>query len=267
MNFLKNMFFSFLVVELVVLLSIMTYKSLEKMNILNQDLKALSAKSINYSADVTLASIVQHEKAIEGLVNSISKNEFSSFTSSAQLPFVYQAYQKNRYLPLVWSNDNVQLGMDKEIERSAKKFLGRRYVWGAVGPKSFDCSGFTMKVFRESGINLPRVSRNQAKVGRLVKFDELRRGDMVFFDTSKKHVGKVNHVGIYLEDGKFIHASSGKKRVVITSFDKKAFYKQRFLWGRRVLKNTINYAFDSLPQMPNMLASSHFGNFKSSISL
>ena len=60
---------------------------------------------------------------------------------------------------------------------------------------------------------------------------------MVFFDTEKKVTGVVNHVGIYLEDGKFIHASSRKKKVVITDFNKKPFYKNRFLWGRRVINN------------------------------
>jgi len=264
MNFLKNIFVSFLLVELLILLSLLTFKSWEKLNITNLHLESITAKSINYRADVTLADIIQHEKAIAGLIHSMAEDDLSHFATSSHLPFIYKAYQINRYLPIVWRDKNSKVGVDKEIEERAKKFLGRKYVWGAVGPNCFDCSGFTMQVFREAGINLPRVSRNQAKVGRLVKFDELQRGDMVFFDTSHNHAGKVNHVGIYLEDGKFIHASSGKKRVVITSFDKKAFYKQRFLWGRRVLHDTMDYAFDALPKMPNMLSSSGFG---SSISL
>jgi len=258
MNVLKNMFFSFLLLELLLLLAVMTHRSLEKINMMNLNLKAISAKSINYSADVTLSVIVQQEKAIEGLVNSMITNKFVHFASSSHLPFIYHAYKKNRYLPLVWSTGNPQTGLAKKVEQYAKQFLGRRYVWGAVGPNCFDCSGFTMKVFRQAGINLPRVSRNQAKVGKLVAFDELKRGDMVFFDTSKARKGKVNHVGIYLGDGKFIHASSGKKQVVITSFDKKKFYKDRFLWGRRVLKEGINYAFDALPEIPRIHYSSRF---------
>ncbi len=122
------------------------------------------------------------------------------------------------------------------VEHNAKRFLGYRYVWGATGPNKFDCSGFTQKVFKISGINLPRVSREQAKVGKYISFNSLRKGDMVFFDTKHRKTGKVNHVGIYLEDGKFIHASSGGKRVMITNFKQKAFYKNRFLWGRRIVK-------------------------------
>ena len=126
-------------------------------------------------------------------------------------------------------------GIRNKIEHNAKRFLGYRYVWGATGPNKFDCSGFTQKVFRNVGINLPRVSREQAKVGKYVSFDALKKGDIVFFDTKHRKTGRVTHVGIYLEDGKFIHASSGGKRVMITSFKRRAFYKNRFLWGRRII--------------------------------
>ncbi len=124
-----------------------------------------------------------------------------------------------------------------KVEKYAKKFLGYKYVWGATGPKTFDCSGFTQKVYKQcTGIVIPRVSRNQAKVGKYIKYSELKKGDMVFFDTTKERLGKVNHVGIYLSNGNFIHASSGGKRVMITNFNKKRFYKNRFLWGRRIIQ-------------------------------
>lgn len=128
--------------------------------------------------------------------------------------------------------------ISKKIEKYAKAKLGQKYVWGATGPNTFDCSGFTRNVYRKTtGIKIPRVSRDQAKVGSYVKFKELRRGDMVFFDTEKKYTGKVNHVGIYLSNNNFIHASSARKKVIITNFKKKPFYKKRFLWGRRIIKN------------------------------
>ncbi|MCH9740240.1 MAG: C40 family peptidase [Epsilonproteobacteria bacterium] len=227
----------------------MTEKSWIKLQGINGYLQTISSKSKYLSQEMSLASIVQEEQAINGLLTSMIDDKLSSFQTSSNESFIYKAYQQNRYLPLSGEPKQCESPLINTIEDNAKKFLGKRYVWGAVGPKCFDCSGFTMKVFRKAGVNLPRVSRNQAKVGALVKFDELKRGDMVFFDTNRRRTGKVNHVGIYLEDGKFIHASSGKKKVVITSFDKKKFYKDRFLWGRRVLNDTMHYAFESLPNI------------------
>lgn len=121
------------------------------------------------------------------------------------------------------------------VIRTAKRYLGRRYVWGAEGPSSFDCSGFTQYVMKKSkGVKLPRVSRKQAYYGKYVTFSHLRPGDLIFFDTSRRRRGYVNHVGIYIGNGKFIHASSARHRVVITSFKSSPFYRARFKWGRRV---------------------------------
>jgi cell wall-associated NlpC family hydrolase len=128
------------------------------------------------------------------------------------------------------------------IEQNAKSFLGTPYVWAATGPSKFDCSGFTQWVYRDVGINIPRVSRDQARVGSYISYENLQKGDMVFFDTKKRRSGKVTHVGIYLGNGNFIHASSSAKKVVVYNFNDKTFYKERFLWGRRVIPNDIHYA-------------------------
>ena len=130
------------------------------------------------------------------------------------------------------------------IEWNAKSFLGTPYVWGATGPSKFDCSGFTQWVYRDVGIKIPRVSRDQARVGQYIAYSNLQRGDMVFFDTKKRRSGKVTHVGIYLGQGNFIHASSAGKKVVIYNFNKKDFYKKRFLWGRRVTTPHSIYALN-----------------------
>ena len=136
----------------------------------------------------------------------------------------------------------VEISKEEDLILTAQAFIGAKYVWAANGPECFDCSGFTRYVYREHGITLPRYSGNQAKVGMKIGYDELQIGDLVFFNTEKKYHKKVNHVGIYIGDNKFIHASSAKKQVTITSFKEKTFYKNRFLWGRRVLNDTSTYA-------------------------
>ena len=175
---------------------------------------------------------------IVSLKKQIEKQEMNHFHSNfinRCLALVErEELTSNGYLALN-RQKKVHRGIRSKIEQNAKKFLGYRYVWGATGPNKFDCSGFTQKVFKIVGINLPRVSREQAKVGKYISFDALKKGDIIFFDTKHKKTGCVTHVGIYLEDGKFIHASSGGKRVMITSFKRRAFYKNRFLWGRRII--------------------------------
>ena len=136
----------------------------------------------------------------------------------------------------------VEISKESEIISTAIAFLDTKYIWAANGPTAFDCSGFTKYVFKENGVTLPRYSGNQAKVGKPISYKELHVGDLVFFNTEKKYKQKVNHVGIYIGDNKFIHASSAKKKVVITSFKEKPFYKKRFLWGQRVIKDHSVYA-------------------------
>lgn len=120
----------------------------------------------------------------------------------------------------------------KKIISLAKTKLGRKYVWGAVGQKgTFDCSGLTKFVFEKNGIHLPRTSINQSKFGKYVARSNLKKGDLIFFDTSKERKGFVNHVGIYLGNGKFIHASSSKKKVVVSKLAN--FYAKRYVGARR----------------------------------
>lgn len=117
------------------------------------------------------------------------------------------------------------------IEHVAKSLLGTDYQYGANGPYQYDCSSFTKYVFSKNGITLPRVSRDQAKVGQYVRANELQKGDLIFF-SSKKSSG-VAHVGIYLGRGNFIHASSAKDQVTISNLSSN-YYSKHFKWGRRV---------------------------------
>lgn len=188
--------------------------------------KSTTKKILVVTKNLTIPKVIQvPEKKLSTASKSISIKEYAKKPSIKKKPL------KNN------SNTN------SKVEKYAKKFLGNKYVWGATGPKTFDCSGFTQKVYRQcAGITIPRVSIEQAKVGKYIKFANLKKGDMVFFDTTKKRLGKVNHVGIYLSKGNFIHASSGGKRVMITNFNKKRFYKNRFLWGRRVTQEHTTVA-------------------------
>ena len=113
----------------------------------------------------------------------------------------------------------------------AKSKIGDSYKYGQSGPDHFDCSGFVYYLFKESGSLIPRTSIDQSKSGDKIKREDLSRGDMLFFDTSLK--GHVNHSGVYLGDGKFIHSSSGKAYAVTISKLDSGFYLDKFRWGVR----------------------------------
>ncbi len=122
---------------------------------------------------------------------------------------------------------------NSRIVNIAKRYLGKPYRYGATGPDSFDCSGFVYRVTQEAGIyNIPRTSIAQSQIrGAKLSIDELRAGDLLFFDTAQR--GHINHSGIYIGNHRFIHASSGKAHsVTISNLD--GWYKDKFRWGKRV---------------------------------
>lgn len=111
----------------------------------------------------------------------------------------------------------------------AKQFLGTPYVWAGASPKGFDCSGFTSYIFSKYGIDLPHAADGQFNAG--VRENQPRLGDLVFFTT---YEAGPSHVGIYIGNDQFIHASSGAGEVTITSLST-AYYSARYLGARRVL--------------------------------
>ena len=173
------------------------------------------------------------------------KNADGSYNSRYSYHPYMNGQQGNNTVGRRIENPNYRVSSSRvsnNIEHVAKSLLGTDYQYGANGPHQYDCSSFTKYVFSRQGINIPRVSRDQAKVGQYVSYSNLKKGDLVFFDTHKKKTGKVTHVGIYLGAGNFIHASSGAKKIVIFNFNEKKFYKNRFLWARRVIKNDTHLA-------------------------
>lgn len=117
------------------------------------------------------------------------------------------------------------------ILTTAKQYLGVNYQWGGSVPETgFDCSGFVAYVFKQNGISLPRVSRDQYTVGTKISFENLQPGDLVFFSFAGN--GIVDHVGIYLGDGQFINASSSKG---VTIYTMGSYWKSLYVGARRVL--------------------------------
>jgi hypothetical protein len=113
----------------------------------------------------------------------------------------------------------------------AASLIGRPYVWGAEGPRSFDCSGLTQYVYQEVGVELPRRAIGQSRVGEPAG-RRLQRGDLVFFSTDTRR-SEVTHVGIYEGDGMMIEASKRFGRVRRDSLSD-PYWVERLMFARRV---------------------------------
>jgi len=118
------------------------------------------------------------------------------------------------------------------LNESVTEVLGTPYKWGGTTEKGFDCSGFIIYIFDQFKVKLPRTSSTQAQTGTEVSQDELREGDLVFFNTSGNGI---SHAGIYMGDGKFAHSSSSKGVVVSKLSD--SYYKERYVTARRVVSS------------------------------
>ena len=115
----------------------------------------------------------------------------------------------------------------------AKQYLGCKYVSGGTSPSGgFDCSGFTQYVYKNFGITINRISRDQFKNGVAVEKSDLQPGDLVMFNNGGNTA--IGHVGIYIGDGNFIHASNKKSGVKISPLTS-SYYQARYVGARRVI--------------------------------
>ena len=120
------------------------------------------------------------------------------------------------------------VALELRLTRTAMRYLGVPYMWGGESFSGVDCSGFVQAVFRHNGIELPRTADAQFEVGHRIASAGLQPGDLVFFQT---YALGASHVGIYLGDGQFVHASSSNGvRVDSLSED---YYSSRFIGARR----------------------------------
>lgn len=115
-----------------------------------------------------------------------------------------------------------------------KKYLGVKYRFGAPSGTTsvFDCSSFTQYIFGKNGVKLPRVSSSQASKGAKVAKANLKKGDLVFFKTSRTG-SKIGHVAVYIGSNKILH-TYGKPGVTITNLNS-SYWKSHYVTARRVL--------------------------------
>ena len=118
-----------------------------------------------------------------------------------------------------------------KITKIAQQQIGIPYRYGGTNPKTgFDCSGLVNYSYKKAGILVPRTTRQLYKASNPVKREQLKRGDMVFFKINRR---SISHVGLYLGNGRFVHAPSSGKKVNISNMNDR-YWRYRFVRGGRI---------------------------------
>ncbi|MDR3149940.1 MAG: C40 family peptidase [Oscillospiraceae bacterium] len=151
-------------------------------------------------------------------------------TSSSGTPVTVKSAKNYSYTNSTHSlsfDTNTTIGAMADLGMS---LIGIDYKYGGISPETgFDCSGFIYYIAQQHGYDLPHNSGRQSKLGTKVSKDDLQLGDLVFFGPG----GSVNHVGMYLGDGVFIHSSSGGDTVKLNNLSD-SYYDKTYITGRRV---------------------------------
>ena len=126
----------------------------------------------------------------------------------------------------VSENERRSVGKASRVVPLALALVGAPYRWGGADPRGFDCSGFVMYVYGRAGVSLPHGTVKQYRLGTPVARKELAPGDIVFFD-------RLNHSGIYIGDGRFVHASKSGDAVKVARLDE-AWFERRWVGARRL---------------------------------
>ena len=184
---------------------------------------------------INVRSAASTDGEILASVNSgtiVTVNGFEDGWYKVTCKYGTEGYIRSDFLDLTSSNSSAS-----GVAELAKQYLGTRYVYGGSSSSGFDCSGFTMHIYKQLGYSLPHSATSQWQSGigtRVSSIGELQSGDLVFFNDPSRNAGKAcSHAGIYVGGGQFIHASSSKNGVIYSSLTS-GYYNTYFVGGIHV---------------------------------
>lgn len=147
---------------------------------------------------------------------------------------IKDGYISADYVQIVDAAEAAAYQSTSSVVEYAKQYMGYPYVYGGSSPRGFDCSGLVKYVFANFGITLNRTASAQMDNGTSVSKSELIPGDVVFFKKAGSSASRASHVGIYIGNNQFIHASTSKTGVIISDMDS-SYYNTGFVGARRML--------------------------------
>lgn len=146
---------------------------------------------------------------------------------------IESGYINADYVAQADPSEVVESSKAQEIVEYALQFVGYPYVYGGSSPKGFDCSGFTSYVYKHFGYNINRSASTQLDNGKAVSMSELQPGDLVIFKKGNSSK-RATHVGLYIGNNQFVHASTSKVGVIISRLSD-SYYTKGFVGGRRII--------------------------------
>jgi len=213
--------------------------------------KARHALKKKYAGCASTQDRVRAKKARQ--THLIARHRPPQAQSSARVAHARRAAEEARDVEIptadLWQFKNegqeiADLSFDRSVDEdtlkiieSAHSYLGTPYRYGGTTPEGFDCSGFIRHVFGENGISLNRTSYEQFRQCKAIPLAALRPGDLVFFGKVKREHCRIEHVGLYIGEGRFIHAASSRTGKVMIS-ELKSEGRAGRIMARRVLDET-----------------------------
>jgi len=210
-----------------------------KSNYIDKDCSSIEAGKYKYKIVITAKSKAISSQAKGGITikEAVMGTEFYSNFKEDDL---YEVTLPGKATGWIKGIGTIEIPVDGKIsETSAEdfvatlaKFKGTEYLYGGISSWGIDCSGLTYICSRLNGINLPRDIEDQFNIGKKISLDEIKAGDLIFF-SANKDTEDISHVGVYIGDNQFIHASKEKGYVMYTSLDT-GNYTERIVGIRRI---------------------------------
>ena len=183
------------------------------------------------SAPSTTSTIVGEYNSGTALTITGVTGDWTAVNINGAAGYVYSQYVTRGTISVTPSASTPASATGTQVAELALQYVGYNYVWGGKSPSTgFDCSGLVYYVYSQFGVTLPRVANDQASAGVAVSLEDIQPGDILCFYSGSNYVG---HVGIYIGDNKFVHASTSTTGVIISDFT--GYYVSRGFVIRRVV--------------------------------
>ncbi len=205
-----------------------------------KEINGLKGNSLKAGQKIYLAKINVETKEETSKTYGIPAEKNNPTVTSARLEEVKELSTSEDVL--------AELSIQERLVLFAKKLLHLPYRFGGNGAFGLDCSGYVQKVYGYIGQDIPRSAREQYNLGETIDKDDLATGDLVFFRT---YASFPSHVGIYLGNNLFIHASSLSKKITIDSLET-PYYFRHFIGAKRILPDdNLDISFGTMPIKTN----------------